>query len=275
MASANNTGALVGTVTGGKLQGFAISGNLATVTTDSVSVAAPGNQFATVRFLVNNAGTATATAQFSNNGGTEWLAAAYARRVDVASGVGGNGTTGNPTVQAIIATTLVTGQAWEIRIPSNCTHFRLLCGGTGTATNVTVQGGVLYSPGAPVVGVLYDVTSAVNTAIDTGIIDTSGWLDIRVTIVTPAGGGAKIYSVDDLGNSVFGGALGAAGTATFNMAAGSQLIYEFASQTSATITGGSGTGQGVIAAGLLFKRMDVFSAAVAALTSRVRIEVSR
>lgn len=229
-----------------------MSGLLTTATTDAVTARVPGGQWATARFTVDLAGTATATAQISIDGGKNWIASAYAKEIDAVSA--------NPTVQAISATTLTTGQAWVVPLPANATHFRLLCGGTGTTTNVTISGGTAYVAGAPVVAVLYDVTSATNTALDTGILDVSGWTGTVFGFVTPAGGAADIYAVDDAGNSsssAFGPAIAVGAGVT-------------------TLGGWYPGAAGTYALGTpLAKRIRGTTTAVSAVTSRLRIEARR
>jgi hypothetical protein len=155
-----------------------------TITTSGDTVLLPisGARWATARLTVILAGTATATAQVSVDGGKNFISSVLAKRVDAVAA--------NPTVQAITATTLVTGQAWEVVLPSNATHFRVLCAGTGTTTSVDLIPGQFFVPGAPLAAVMFDTTSAVNTAIDTGTLDLSGWEYTLVAYTTPAAGGS-------------------------------------------------------------------------------------
>jgi len=236
------------------------------VVNDSVSVTCLGQQWASFRTRTDGVFAGSLQGEISLDGGVNWISSAYALNQGVVAV--------NP---AVTATMVPAGavSTWNTPIPGNSVRCRARATVVTTPGTIYVYNGDLYVPGSPVVAVMFDVTSAANTQVDTGILDTSGWTGLRVTLVTPAGGSAKIYAVDDLGNSGFGGGLGSGGTAALLMGAGATLIYEFASQMGATITSGAGSGQGVIAGGQMFKRTSVNNAAVAALTSRVRIVVSR
>jgi len=231
------------------------SGTLATVTTDAVGIAIAGSDYATARFTVLQAGTATATAQVSIDGGVNYIPAPYAKKVSAVSA--------NPTVQAISATTLVTADAWEVPLPGNCTNFRLLCAASGTATQVSLTGGAPYVIGVPVAAVLYDVLSAVNTALDTGVLDFSGWTIVSVFYTTPAGGSGAIKQVDDAGTAV--------SILTVPASAGVLVMLAEAGPTSTTAVATSGA----VSVGMRLKRAQLTSAQVAAVTSRIRIEAFR
>lgn len=230
------------------------SGNLATVTTDAVAIAIAGADYATARFTVVQAGTATATAQISVDGGVNYIPAPYAKKVNAVSA--------NPTVQPITATTLVTGDVWEVPLPGNATHFRLLCAATGTATSVSLTGGAQFIPGVPVMAVLYDVTSGVNLPLDTGTVDLSGWA--AASHWFSMNGGAPSFSmqlVDD------------AGVSSGNLVT-----------SAAGLMGGFGLGgviggtTGIVAGTSQLqppRRMRYQSAAIAAQTSRIRLEARR
>lgn len=235
----------------GGVQGSLVAGN------DAVILHLSGTYWATVQFTVVSAGTATASAQVAiDRLGTNYFASAYAKKISAV--------TANPTVQAISATTLVTGDVWEVALPSNATAFQLIAG-AGTATVVKIIGGVVYASGTPVTATLYDVTSAVNTAIDTGTLDLSGWEYANVSYTTPAGGSGTISMVDDAGASV----------AMFTPPASAGAWYPFAmsSPSVSQVTALPATGS--TGALPIQRRMRFQSAGVAALTSRIRIEVRR
>jgi predicted RecA/RadA family phage recombinase len=222
---------------------------------DAVRLRLSGTRWATVQFQVVSAGTATATAQITNDG-TNFVSAPFAKRITTVSA--------NPTVQAISATTLVTGDIWEVVLPSNAVAFQLLAG-VGTSTTVKIVGGLPFMAGAPVTGTLYDTTSGVNTAIDTGTLDLSGWEFAVAAYTTPAGGSGTISMVDDAGTSVTMFTPPASATAWYPFAVASPSVSQV---TALPATGSTG-------ALPLQKRMRFQSAAVAALTSRIRIEVRR
>jgi hypothetical protein len=228
------------------------SGTLTTITTDTVAVALSGTRWATAKFSVTTAGTATATAQISIDGGFNYFASAYAKRLSTISA--------NPTVQAISATTLVTGDVWEVPLPGNATHFRLLCGGTGTVTTVSLSGGLPYVPGVPVTAVLYDVTSATNTALISPIFDVSGWTWEFHTFTSS--GGAPSFQINNFDD------------------AGATFVNDYTSNV-ANYFGGLGPGlahttnTAASFGAPLPKRVRFNSAAIAAQTSRIRSEVRR
>jgi len=245
-------GTVVGTVTGGVLVGAAVTGTL-TTTNDTVTIPLPGSQWATAQFTVTSAGTASATALVSIDGGRNYIASAYAKRLSTISA--------NPTVQPISATTLVTGDVWEVPLPGNATHFRLLCGATGTTTTVSLSGGALYVPGVPVTAVLYDVTSATNTQVQSPTIDGSGWSSARFDITASGGviAGSGVQSVDDAGTSYL----------VCNPAGAAGYLLQFGTPSSIVAgIGGATTAQ-------VPKRFNAYNNAVAAQTSRVRVEARR
>lgn len=230
-------------------QGTLVSNN------DTVAVAVSGQQWATVRVDFDGSGNPTVQQEYSIDGGVNWLAAPYAKRLDLVSA--------NPSVTANIAGAS-SKQTWEVPLPGNCTNFRVRQTAGTTAANVIISGGALYTPGVPVVGVLYDLTSGTNTAINTGTLDLSGWTTVQHDFV-PSGGAlsAAIFEADD---------------------AGTQL-GNIASFTAGTTTSG-GLGPGVTVGGTagavaatasipLPKRAVYNSNAIAAQTSRIRLVARR
>lgn len=233
----------------GGVQGALVANN------DAVRLNLRGTQWATVRFTATVAGTATATAQVSLDG-TNYVSSAFAKRLSTV--------TANPTTQAISATTLVAGDVWEVALPSSAVSFQLLAG-VGTSTTVKVLGGLAYLPGAPITTTLFDTTSAVNTAIDTGTLDLSGWEYTSVNYTTPAGGSGTISMVDDAGSSVTMFTVPASAVAWYPFVVSSPSVSQV---TALPATGSTG-------ALPIQKRMRFQSAGVAALTSRIRIEARR
>src|SRR3954468_22284077 len=162
------------------------SGTLLTAN-DTVVLAILGSQWASAQFFVSLGGSATATAEITVDGGTNWLAAPLAKKVSAVSA--------NPTVQAITATTLVTNDVWEVPLPGNCTHFRLRAAAGGTATTVSLSSLQPWAGGAPVSAVLYDTTSGTASALDTGTLDVSGWSSVSYFFTM--NGGAPSFSIQE------------------------------------------------------------------------------
>jgi hypothetical protein len=222
--------------------------------TDVVALAIAGLDYATARFTVQNAGTATATAQISVDGGVNYVAAPYAKKVSAVSA--------NPTVQAIVGTTLVTADVWEVPLPGNATNFRLLCAGSGTVTSVSLAGGAPYVPEVPVLATLYDVTSGTNTALDTGTLEVGGWW--ALSYLFTMNGGAPAFSIQEVDD---------AGTSTASIIT-----------SAAALMGGFGLGTtlggtaGLAAATSQLqppRRIRFQSGAIAAQTSRIRLQARR
>lgn len=222
-------------------------------TNDVVVLPILGSQWASAQFFVSLGGSATATAEISLDGGTNWLAAPLAKKVSAVSA--------NPTVQAIATTTLVTNDVWEVPLPGNCTNFRVRCGGTGTATTVSLQSLQPWAGGAPVSAVLYDTTSGTNSALDTGTLDVSGWSSVSYFFTF--NGGAPSFSIQEVDD---------AGTSTANIIT-----------STAALMGGFGSstlgGTAGLAAATAFlnppRRLRFQSAAIAAQTSRMRVQGRR
>jgi hypothetical protein len=223
---------------------------------DTVGTALTGSQWATAKFVVGTAGTAVVTPEVSIDGGTNYFASAYAKQIGTVAS--------NPIVAQILGT-VAAGASWEVPLPANATNFRLRCAVGGTATTVTVSGSQPYAPGAPVHAVLYDTTSAVNTALDTGTLDMSGWQLASVHYTTPAGGSGTISEVDDAGTSV----------AIETVPASANSFATFSAIPAFNVTAVALPAAGFFGSAPLLRRMRFQSAPVAALTSRIRIEVRR
>lgn len=193
---------------GGPLTGTALTGTFLT-TNDVVRIPILGAQWASAKFSVGTAGTATATAEISVDGGFNFIASAYAKRLSTVSA--------NPTVQAISATTLVTGDVWEVQLPSNATHFQVRCGGTGTVTTVTLSGSQVYASGMPVTAILYDATVTGGGNNNTGTLDGSGWAAVGwdIVVATAATGVCNEQSVDDAAAAIVLATAASLATGTF------------------------------------------------------------
>jgi hypothetical protein len=230
----------------------AAQGSIGVATTDNVAILINGTAYANAHWQVTTAGTATVTTEFTSDG-VNWKAAPFTTRTDVVSA--------NPATTAQQNTTPVVG-GYDTPIPGNARAFRIRCGTTGTSTVVSVSTGSVYQSNTPVVAILFDTTSGVNSPIDTGILDAAGWVGFAATFVTPAGGSGAVKEVDDAGVN----------TASVTVPASATVTGVF-SEASVTATALGTTGTTSVA--WRSKRIQLTSAAVAALTSRVRIEAWR
>jgi hypothetical protein len=232
----------------------AANGTVGASTSDAVTATISGASWQNAHWEVRTAGTSKLTTEYTNDG-VNWLPAPYSQRVDAV--------TANPSVASWQNTTAVAG-AYDTPLPGNAVAFRVRCGTTGTSTVLTVVSGKTYVPGNPVVAILYDVTSAVNTLNDTGVIDTSGWAGLSMAFTTPAGGSGTVKPIDDTGTAVVANAI------TVPASAGVLLVLS----PSAPNVSATGT-SGVVSGAWRFRRTQATNAAVAALTSRIRVEAWR
>ena len=236
------------------------SGTLLT-TGDQVVCPAQGGSWASVKISFGlSASPANQTVSYSIDGGTNYLpsgsGAPYLKRVDAV--------TANPSVIAFAATS-VTGvtAAYEFPLAGNVTHVKVAATSTGVnAQTVTISGFMPYVPGVPVTAVLYDVTSLANTALDTGIIDLSGWSQLAWGTIIPAAGTGSFAGVDDTGVQYKTIITANVGSFTGGFGAG-------------ITNGGTAGGSTGTASIMLPKRIEVTTTAVATLTSRIRLEVRR
>jgi len=165
-------------------------------TNDAVTSDLIGSMWATARWSVTTAGTATVTTEVSIDGGTNWLPSAYSRNVSAVSA--------NPSTVPWSNNTPVVG-TYETPLPGNATNFRVRCGTTGTATVVTVGPGAALTPGVPVVATLYDVTEgSIGAGIASTTQDTSGWNSVTVYATSPTGQVVAVAPVDDAGTNLAG-----------------------------------------------------------------------
>jgi hypothetical protein len=155
------------------------------------------------------------------------------------------------------------GRRYDVPMPGTVTHVRFAHGTTvsGNALATLTTGRPLV-PGNPVVAVLYDVTSAVNTAHNQ-TFDLTGWTGVSAWY--SASGGVPLFSAYDVDD---------AGTAR------STLGTSVASST----YGAWGAGQTRNMGGNDFaatnkihlpRRMNFQSAAIPGFTTRIRIEARR
>lgn len=242
-------------VSGGDPYG-GVSGNLAVIN-DAVQLALQGQRWATAKFTTPAASTVIVSAQVSLDNGVNWVASPFGKRTDQVGA--------NPTLNALQSVSFAQAQSWEVPLPANATNFRLVAAVGGTSGSFTILGLQPYVPSAPVTAVLFDTTSAVNTAIDTGTIDLSGWEFINVSYTTPAGGSGTISMVDDAGASV----------TMFTVPASAGAWYPFATASPSVTQVTALPATGATGALPISKRMRFQSAGVAALTSRIRIEARR
>jgi hypothetical protein len=153
---------------------------------------------------VSIAGTFTGlTVTWQYLSGADWITAPYGTRIDVPSGTGGNGTTGNPSVAANSSGVAAAASTWEVPLPANAQGLRAIVSAiaTGSAT-ITVGIGRMYVPGVPVTAVLFDASDpggTTGTGLNTGTLDISGWTSVTARIFSPTGQVWTIYAVDDTG----------------------------------------------------------------------------
>lgn len=226
---------------------WAAQGTIGVATTDAVSVSINGWTYANVHWQVLTAGTATVTTEYTQDG-VNWKAAPYSVRTDQV--------TANPAAAAQQNAAPVVG-GYDTPIPGNAVAFRVRCGTTGTSTVVAVTAGQVYL-GQQVPAILYDVTSAVNTLNDTGVLDVSGWVGFSATYTTPAGGSGAVNDVDETG----------ANTVLVTVPASATAAGVFSAYG---VAGTAYTATGVVAIAWRGRRVRCTSIAVAALTSRIRI----
>jgi hypothetical protein len=221
----------------------AATGTLTTITTDTVPLTISGGQWATVQFMATVAGTATATAQYSNDG-TNWLAAPHAKRLSTVAG--------NPTQQAISSTVLVANDVWEIVIPANTVKFQLICGATGTPTSVVIRAGAPYVPGTSVIAQLEDASVAFGVAYTGGNLDMAGWSSLEAFLANNDTGGVSralqvIPRFSD-GTTLASGAAsstvnsGAGGSVPMGLAVGTGVQAFLPQRVNVQATAGTGTG---------------------------------
>ena len=235
--------------------GLAAQGTLQTLG-DTVGAALPGNIWATARLTTVSFGTVGQTLEVSNDGGINWQLAPYAKRVDAVAA--------NPQVFSFLGATPGAGSIYEIPLAGNTTNIRSRASSSGTPSIITLQGGALYTPGVPVSAILFDVTTAINTQVDTGILDGSGWTSALVLLPAPSTAFFTISDVDDTGASF-------------------SLVAQTIPGSGYVVTFGVGGGGAVIANNPTLyptgmpvpKRLRVIVPAVAAATGRVRLEVRR
>lgn len=226
-------------------------GNGSLVSLNDVScIAAAGIDWATVKIQTGGSWVGTITPLYRNdaNQGIGTIPAAYVKRLDVSSA--------NPAVTA----TMTSGgtAAYELPLAGDTTHvcLKMTAYTSGSAT-IAVTGLRAYVPGVPVSATLYHVTSAVNTALDTGVLELAGWTSLLQTNSFSGGVPSFVASTfDETGTSVGGWTNDTA------------LALRLWSRTGATGTFG-------VNSPALGMRMKFTSAAIAAQTSGILLQVFR
>lgn len=159
---------------------------------DAVTLPCLGQQWASFRVRTDNLFNGTLQGEISLDNGVNWISAAYATNQTVISA--------NPSVTStMIAVATVT--TWSTPLPGNSTRCRARATSIITAGLVFAYNGDLYAFGVPVVAVLVDFTGATTTAIDTGILDTSGWTFLEGYTNAVSGTAVQMLGVDDTGAS--------------------------------------------------------------------------
>ena len=222
-----------------------------------------GTQYATARFAFTGT-LSSQTLEFDYSiDGVNWLpsgqGAPYVKRIDAVSAnpsvvFGSTATVGGNSLSFNINT--YGASTWELPLAGNVQAVRLLPLSVGAGT-VAISAGLPYAPGIPVVATLFDVTSVTNTAIDTGTLNLTGWSQLLIGFITPAGGSGAILPLDDTGVAAFNASVsfGAAATSFASMQLGS--------------AGASASAMPLPA------RLHITTIAVAGLTSHIRAEASR
>lgn len=214
---------------------------------DTLCAGTPGGLSGTARFLVDTGASTgvVVTWMQSVDFGYSFVASAYAKQVDAGLA--------NDLVKP---TASVSGQ-YEFEIPANATTSCAFLTASSGAVTITQIAGRPFVGGQPVTAVLYDQTSAVNTALDTGVLETAGWKYMTISGTAPSGGLISAVMVDDTGTS----------------------LAQSLGQILSNVTGAVGLGQGVYGtasgSASLPKRTRITSVAVSSLTSRVRVEATR
>jgi hypothetical protein len=195
--------------------------------------------------------------EYSIDGGTNWLNSAYAEAVMVS---------GNPLVQPtpINFAGAVSVGVYKLPLAGTATHFRfrLSTWASGSLTYTLTTGRPLV-PGNPVVAVLYDVTSAVNTAHNQ-TFDLTGWTGVSAW--WSASGGVPTfgaYQIDDAG----------LGWATLSVSTAASSTYAAYGAGSSLNTGGGNFN--FASKAQVPRRLQFTSAAIPGFTTRIRIEARR
>lgn len=172
-----------------------------------------GQEFATVIAQTVLGGNAVSAEITLDSAQQFWQPAPLGKKISVNS-------TNQPWV-SFVSFTPATGETYEFAIPGNCTGFRLRQIGAGVGTtNFNLGAGQPYVPGVPVLAMLFDVTSAVNTDNPTPVFDLSGWMDL--VLLYQAGGATTgtvtynhIYQDGGLGNNRTAVGVATSGEASF------------------------------------------------------------
>ena len=172
-----------------------MGGKTGTLTNNGDTVVLPiiGTQWATVRLTQTNTGTLGVSSQISIDGGINWIAPAYAKRLNLVNA--------NPSLSALQNVTLTNADVWEIPLPANITHFRVVYASAGTAASFLLSGGATYTPGMTVYAVLADLSAAFTVGIVTPTLDVSGWATVDAHVSNAdTGGVTRSFSISQIGD---------------------------------------------------------------------------
>lgn len=176
---------------------------------DAVTLPIAGVDFGTARVSFTGTATCTITWEMSLDGGTNWIASPYAKRLDA--------TASNPTVAATYGPSGATGTSFEIPIPADCTHVRGRVSAYTSGTLVAnASPGRRYEVGT-VTATLYDVATTAGANNNTGTLELGGWTAASALIVvtTAITGTATHNIVDDAGTATVIGTAASLATGTY------------------------------------------------------------
>lgn len=189
--------------------------------------------------------------------GTNWSASAFGKRTDAVST--------SPTVAPDTSSSPAARSVWEVPIPATAWGFRARV--SAIASGTTALSVAIGRATGEICATLFDNTSAVNTALDTGILDMSGWQQVVTTFNLPGTCTGDCFSVDDTGSV----ALGNYGT---HVNAG-LVAWVYFGGTGPGPSSSTATLQGTYGGGAMTRRMQFKTSAGAAVQSRMRVEVKR
>lgn len=222
-------------------------------TNSAVAVTASGQTWATALMVFDAVFNGTVQPEYSIDGGTNWISAPYAKRLDAS--------TANPAVQATVSPAAA-AQTWEVPLPGDCTNFRARATSVTASGNVLISGGKYFTPGVPVVAVLYDVTSGTNASQNTGTLTLTGWTSAEHLMSSNGGTPShSVAEVDDAGTTL---ASIVTGTANFMGGMGPGLV-----------AGGTAGLAAATAQVPLPRRAIYTSGAIVGQTSRIRVVARR
>ena len=173
-----------------------ISGTLSAAG-DTCVLPISGSQWASAKIAFSTAVAGSVTLTVSVDGGTNYVTAPYAKRIDAA--------TANPTVLAFVTISPAgySKATWELPLSATVTHVRV-SNVTAATNTLTLSAGQPYVPGVPVVGVVADIVNSDGTTpVDTGVMDLSGWSSLVYTFSSGSSGSTTYaYVIDSAGNQI-------------------------------------------------------------------------